>query len=89
MDRTVRHQKHQQRSSISILRMSQQQRLVVQLQEIIGGGSAARATTAATISAMSTRADPTLAARATVVASVPRSAFTDIFIPFYDRVYLE
>lgn len=77
MDRTVRHQKHQQRSSISILRMSQQQRLVVQLQEIIGGGSAARATTTAAISAVSTRAAPTLAARATAKASLPRSAFTN------------
>ena len=85
----VQKMKKMQRSSISILRISQQQRLVVQLQEIIGGGSAARTATAATISAMSARAAPALAARATVVASVPRSAFTDIFIPFYDRVCLK
>lgn len=89
MDRTVWHQKHQQRSSISILRISQQQRLVVQLTEIVGCGSAALIATTATISAVSTRADPTTPMRTPGLTSLSRSAFTDIFIPFYDRVCLK
>ena len=79
MDRTVRHLKHQQRSSISILRISQQQQLVVRLQvrQTVGGGSAALTTAASAASALSARAAPTITARAIAMVFLRRSAFTD------------
>ena len=91
MDHTVRQTKQMQRSSTSILQTLQQhlQAGTLTVQPTSGCGSAARATVMATISALSTRAAPALTTRATIMASLPRSAFTDIFIPFYDRVCLK
>ena len=79
MDRTVRQLKQMQRSSTSISRTLQQhlQAGTLTVQTTSGGGSAARTTAAAAVSALSTRAAPTLATRATVLASLPRSAFTN------------
>lgn len=79
VDRIAFQQKHQRRSSISILRISQQQQLVVRLQvrQTVGGGSAALTTAASAASAVSTRAAPTIAARAIAVVFLRRSAFTD------------
>ena len=79
MDHTVRQTKQMQRSSTSISRALQQhlQAGTLTVQPTSGGGSAARTATAATVSAMSTRAAPALTARAAVLASLPRSAFTN------------
>ena len=81
MDHTVRQTKQMQRSSTSISRALQQhlQAETLTVQPASGGGSAARATTAAAaISAMSIRAAPAIAMRATSVVSSRRSAFTKI-----------
>ena len=84
MDHGVRQTKQMQRSSTSISRALQQhlQAGTLTVQPTSGGGSAARTTTTAKLSAVSARASPTLATRTAVMASLPRSAFTDIFIPF-------
>ena len=91
MDHTVQQTKQMQRSSTSISRALQQhlQAGTLTVQPTSGGGSAARAAAAATFSAVSTRAAPELTARSPANAFLPRSAFTDIFIPIYDRVCLK
>ena len=84
MDHGVRQTKQMQRSSTSISRTLQQhlQAETLTVQPTSFGGSAARAATTATFSTLPARAAPALTARAAVMASMPRSAFTDIFIPF-------
>lgn len=78
-DRTVQQQKQVQRSSISTLQTSLHQRLAEQLpvRRATVGGSAARITATATVSAVSTRAAPAITTRSTVLASSRRSAFTN------------
>lgn len=78
-DRTVQQQKQVQRSSISTLQTSLHQRLAEQLpvRRATVGGSAARITTAAAFSALSSRAAPTVTPRSAMVASSRRSAFTN------------
>ena len=74
-----------QRSSTSILQTLQQhlQAGILTVQPAVrSGGSAARTAASAAISAVSARAATTIKTRATVMASLPRSVFTDIFIPF-------
>ena len=80
-----------QRSSISILQILQQhlQAGTLTVQPASGGGSAARTTTMADISALSGLAVPPVASRTATFAFLPHFAFTDIFIPFYDRVCLK
>ena len=84
MDHTVRQTKQMLRSSTSILQTLQQhlQAEILTVQAASGGGSAARAAATATISVLSARAAPTRTTRTSSMASLPRSAFTDIFIPF-------
>ena len=79
MDHIARQTKQMQRSSTNILQILQQhlQAGTLTVQPTSGGGSAARATATATISAMSTRAAPALATRTTAEAFLPHSAFTN------------
>ena len=79
MDHGVQQTKQMQRSSTSISKALQQhlQAETLTVQPTSGGGSAARITATATISAVSTRAAPTLTTRAAAKAFLPRSAFTN------------
>ena len=73
---------HTSRTSISRALQQHLQAGTLTVQPTSGGGSAARAAATATISVLSARAAPTRTTRTSCMASLPRSAFTDIFIPF-------
>lgn len=72
----VRITKQMQRSSTSISR-ALQQHLKAETLTVGGGGSAARTTATAAISALSVRAAPAMTTRATAMVSLQRSAFTN------------
>ena len=90
MDHGVQQTKQMQRSSTSISKALQQhlQAGTLTVQPASAGGSAARATTTAKLSALSARAAPSIAAREPAKTFLPRSASIKSYLFMYDHVSL-